>query len=206
MLPAVLIKTDRKLILTDCLFQTADGQVMGSNDFADCFPPVSPPDAEILILGSFPGRESLAKNQYYAHPQNKFWRIMGEILGFSPDIPYKERTGVFLRNRIALWDVISSCEREGSLDSNIKAAAPNDFAGLFAVRPKIKTVFFNGKSPSNLFRRYVAGGLPEGVESVILPSTSPASAMIPYEKKLAVWRAEILPRIEARSAAGGGLR
>ena len=152
------------------------------------FPPVFTADAEILILGSMPGVESLRMRQYYAHPQNRFWRIMGEIFGFTVEAPYERRLEILLGNDIALWDVIKSCEREGSLDSKIRNAVPNNFRWLFMSCPKIRTVFFNGRSPENLFLRHVPEGFPGAVKKNVLPSTSPANASMSYEKKLLAWR------------------
>lgn len=101
------------------------------------FDPIAAPDAEILILGSMPGRASLAAGQYYAHAQNAFWRIMAELLGFDATAPYAERTQALKSARIALWDVLHSCEREGSLDTNIdrETLVANDFAAFLREHP-----------------------------------------------------------------------
>src|SRR3990172_6260586 len=110
------------------------------------FAPIETADARILILGSMPGEASLRANQYYAHPRNLFWRIMGELLGFDPASPYSQKVQALKSARIALWDVLHSCRREGSLDSGIDdgSLAPNDLAAFFLDHPGITRVFFNG--------------------------------------------------------------
>ncbi|MFA6713781.1 MAG: DNA-deoxyinosine glycosylase [Victivallaceae bacterium] len=146
------------------------------------------PDATRLILGSMPGAESLRRRQYYAYPHNCFWKIMGELLGFDCRIDYKERVEYLLRDRIALWDTVQRCVRPGSMDSDIKHARPNDFEKLFRECPNIRKVFFNGQAAHKLFVRHCREmRLPE-LELIILPSTSPANASIPYRKKLEAWR------------------
>ncbi len=109
------------------------------------FPPIAGETATILILGTMPGEESLRKREYYAHPRNAFWRILGSLLGFEPAADYEEKTRILLENNIALWDVMNSCERKGSLDSSIKIESiiENDFAPLFSQCPGIKNVYFN---------------------------------------------------------------
>ena len=150
------------------------------------FPPIVAPDADLLILGSMPGIESLSRGEYYAHPRNSFWRIMLTLFSAAEPASYGEKKNLLLENRIALWDVAESCLREGSLDQNIRSVVPNDFPWLFAQAPRLRIIFFNGAKADELFRRLVA--IPAGVETVRLPSTSPAHA-IPFETKLAAWRA-----------------
>lgn len=147
------------------------------------------PDAEILILGSMPGVESLRQQQYYAYPHNSFWRIMGELFDFDYKISYEERINHLLDNHIALWDTVQCCVRPGSLDSDIKHAKPNDFENLFKDCPNIKKVFFNGQTAYKLFIKHKKQmSLPE-LEFIPLPSTSPANASMSYEKKLQAWEA-----------------
>ncbi len=150
------------------------------------FPPVAPPGARVLILGSMPSVESLNQGFYYAHPRNAFWRILAEAFGepLPADVPGK--TALLTRHDIALWDVLQSCEREGSLDSAIRQPAPNDFEELFAHCPGIRCILFNGGTAERLFLRW---GRPfaEGRDCRRLPSTSPAYTL-PYERKLAQWR------------------
>ena len=159
-----------------------------------CFAPVSSADARALILGSMPGKKSLEENQYYALPQNTFWRIMGELLGAKPDIPYEERLRLLKSSGIALWDVLASCERKTSLDSHINNESANDFAFFFAQHPHITRVFFNGGKAEQCFKKFVLGKqtLPP-LELYRLPSTSPAHAGMNYAAKLLKWRAVINP-------------
>jgi TDG/mug DNA glycosylase family protein len=153
------------------------------------FPPVANTDATLLILGSMPGKESLKQNQYYAHPQNAFWKIMGELVGFDPHLPYEERLHKLTAAHIALWDVLASCERESSLDTHIRNEKANDFATFFTQHPRITHVFFNGAKAEQSINRFVLGKqkLPP-LEFVRLPSTSPAHAGMRYAEKLKVWR------------------
>lgn len=154
------------------------------------FTPVSDADASLLILGSMPGRRSLEMNQYYAHPQNVFWKIMGELLGAHPALCYGERLAILKSSGIALWDVLASCERETSLDSDIQHESANDFASFFARHPHITQVFFNGSKAEQCFRRFVQNkqALPP-LAFHRLPSTSPAHAGLCYADKLQAWRA-----------------
>lgn len=150
------------------------------------FEPVAPPGARVLILGSMPSVESLNQGFYYAHPRNAFWRILTQVYGepFPEDIP--ARIALLERHGIALWDVLQSCEREGSLDSAIRRAAPNDFEGLFRRCPGIRRILLNGGTAYRLFMKWGATFV-EGRECQRLPSTSPAYTL-PYERKLAQWR------------------
>lgn len=155
------------------------------------FPPVAAPDAELLVLGSMPGAASLAAGQYYAHPHNAFWPILSELLGFDRDAPYESRLAALRAARIALWDVLHSCEREGSLDARIRrdSQVANDFAAFFRDHPRIRRVAFNGVAAEQCFRRHVlATGIGEHLSLERLPSTSPANASWSRERKLAAWR------------------
>ncbi len=156
------------------------------------FPPIEKPDARILILGSMPGEASLRAGQYYAHPRNLFWPIMGELLDIGPSASYGERIGVLESARIALWDVLHTCRRKGSLDSDIESGSlvPNDFAAFFQGHPQINHVFFNGARAEACYRRQVLPFIETGsIEYLRLPSTSPANASIPHACKLEAWRA-----------------
>ncbi len=156
-----------------------------------CFAPIENPDAHILILGSMPGIASLRAGQYYAHPQNLFWRIMGELVGAGPGLSYEQRIAALRAANIALWDVLCSCERKGSLDSDIErnSLVANDFASFFRRHPNLTHVFFNGAKAEECYRKHVLSspGIPP-LEYTRLPSTSPANAGIPYERKLEAWR------------------
>lgn len=156
------------------------------------FAPIANKDAQILILGSMPGVQSLNAGQYYAHKQNAFWRIMAELVGFSPLLPYEERTAKLIENHIAVWDVLHSCERAGSLDSAIAAAVVNDFRSFYKQHPYIKRVFFNGATAERYYRLYALAQLNDtNLSYMRLPSTSPAHASFSYQEKLSIWQAAI---------------
>ncbi|MDD2721687.1 MAG: DNA-deoxyinosine glycosylase [Gallionella sp.] len=155
------------------------------------FPPIASTDAQVLILGSMPGRESLRVAQYYAHPRNAFWPIIGELLGFDPAQPYPMRCRQLVEADIALWDVLASCRRSSSLDADIDAAsvAANDFGAFFRSHPHIRRVYFNGAMAEQSFRKHVLPGLADPtLQYQRLPSTSPAHAALSYPQKLAAWR------------------
>jgi TDG/mug DNA glycosylase family protein len=156
------------------------------------FAPVSTPDASILILGSMPGQKSLDENQYYAHPRNSFWPIMFHLLDANKGLSYVQRKKLLKQNKIALWDVLESCYREGSLDSDIDHSTikANDFESFFKNHHKIKTVFFNGSKAEQLFKKEVLkkAVLPENLKYHKLPSTSPAHAAMSFDQKLNAWK------------------
>ncbi len=151
------------------------------------FPPVAAADAKILILGSMPGEESLQRGEYYAHPRNSFWRIMGQLFGFAPDLPYPQRLEQLLKNRIALWDVLSACTRDGSLDADIKSPEPNDLLSFLREHPQIGAIYCNGQTAY----KFLVRNLPQGKDFLlpitVLPSTSPAHASISPIKKFEKW-------------------
>lgn len=157
------------------------------------FPPVSAPDARLLILGSMPGRASLAAKQYYAHARNAFWAIMEEVLGIPAAMLYEGRLTALKDRRIALWDVLASCVRPGSLDSNIEVLSitPNDFRTFFSKHPRISAVFFNGTMAEQSWKRHVLPTLPPALipeMSFRLPSTSPANAGKTFTEKAEAWK------------------
>ena len=156
-----------------------------------CLPPIAKPDARVLILGSLPGQASLKLQQYYAHPRNQFWPILGQLFEFPANAPYPERLQHALRHRIALWDVCAQAQRPGSsLDSAIRNAVANDFPSFLAAHPHINLIACNGGKAFNLFRRLAAPHLTPAQRSLVrqLPSTSPAHAGMTFEQKLAQWR------------------
>lgn len=160
------------------------------------FPPVANPDARVLVLGSVPGERSLRAGEYYAHERNAFWRIMGDLLGAGPALPYVRRLEILKAAGVALWDVISACERYGSLDSDIVGSSvqPNDFSAFFAVHRSIDRVFFNGSAAEASFLRHVLPDLPDSkLRLARLPSTSPAHAARSYGEKLAAWSQIVAP-------------
>lgn len=159
----------------------------------ECFPPIARPDAEILILGSLPGQRSLQMQQYYAHPQNAFWKLVARMYDVESSLPYKQRVKTLTANRIAVWDVLAAAERPGSLDSSIvqRSARANDFATFFRAHPQISRVYFNGRKAEELYRRFVLPGLSAGfaaIRYVFMPSTSPAHAGMPFAEKLVRWK------------------
>ncbi len=156
------------------------------------FPPICHPDATVLILGSLPGKRSLEAQQYYAQPRNAFWRIMGEFFDAGPELAYLARTQRLTDHAIALWDVVASAERPGSLDSAIvgSSVAVNDFRGLFETHREIELVCFNGAKAADLYQRRVLPALNEDFAHIRyerLPSTSPAHAAMHYQEKLERW-------------------
>lgn len=149
------------------------------------FAPVARGDARVLVLGSMPGEESLRRREYYAHPRNAFWRIAGALWGFDAGAPYAERLEALQRAGVALWDVLGSCRRKGSLDADIEDAVPNDLPGLLAKCPGVRTIGCNGGAAFAALKRF----FPElGARAARLPSTSPAAAMWRESEKLAMWR------------------
>jgi len=168
------------------------------------FPPIENPSARILILGSMPGEASLRAGQYYAHPQNRFWKILGEVLGNAAasgamvsglrEAPYMEKLRAIKSAGIALWDVLASCHRKGSLDADIASEmlVANNFVGFFSSHRRIERVLFNGAKAEACFRRYVAPVVAtRDLQFVKLPSTSPANASIPYARIVDQWRAAL---------------
>jgi len=155
------------------------------------FPPICRADARILILGSMPSRESLARGQYYAHPRNAFWPIITTLLGISAS-SYEARVAEVVSRRIAIWDVLQACFRTGSLDSDIddRSIVTNDFQAFFRGHPEITQVFFNGAKAETVYRRYVLPTLAAAAALPLrrLPSTSPAHAAMNLEQKKAAWR------------------
>ncbi len=150
------------------------------------FPPVINRNVERLILGSFPSAASLAAGQYYAHPRNQFWRLVGDLLGEPLDaMAYRLRLRRVLAHRLGIWDVLHACDREGSGDSSIRNQSPNRFARLRRLAPHLTTVAFNGQAAGRYAPEFIAAGF----RTTALPSSSPAHAGRSYEQKLALWRA-----------------
>ena len=150
------------------------------------FAPVYREDAQLLILGSMPSVESLHQSFYYAHPRNAFWPMMAEIL--DEDVPRSidEKKAMLIRHRIALWDTVHSCLRQGSLDSAIRSAQANDFETLYHRCPNIRHVLFNGAAAQQLYQKLVAR---QDARFIFrrMPSTSPAYTL-KYTSKLSAWQ------------------
>ncbi len=160
------------------------------NELSTGFPPVTAPDAEGLILGSLPGRRSLEAAQYYAHRRNAFWRIMAELFGITGD--YENRCEQLTQHRIALWDVLASSIRPGSMDADIRleASQSNDFRKFLSQHAEIARICFNGRKAEEIFKRYVLAGLSKAVPTLVsLPSTSPAYAAMAFDEKRDAWSA-----------------
>ena len=159
-----------------------DNQEMDSAIYS--FAPIADSFSKVLILGSIPGKESLRMCVYYAHPQNAFWKIIFDLhnIPFSKD--YEVKKNLLLQNNIALWDVLRNCERQSSLDTDIKMEVPNDLRLFLSLHPGISNIFFNGKAAARYFSKYFSDiRLP----NLVLPSTSPAHA-IKWEQKMAIWQ------------------
>jgi len=150
------------------------------------FSPIVKSDAKILILGTMPGKTSLEINEYYGYKYNVFWKIMFELFKEDYSNNYEIKKNLIKDNNIALWDSLKYCNREGSLDSNIKDEEINNFNTFFIENPKIKHILFNGKASYKFFKKYV--GFNNNFTYYTMPSTSPANAMKKYENKLAEWQ------------------
>lgn len=155
------------------------------------FSAIAAPNARVLVLGTMPGVASLQAQRYYANPRNAFWPIMASLLSFDLALPYEQRLQQLLAHNIALWDVLASCERPGSLDAAIarESEVPNDFPALFRRCRQLRAIACNGGTAYALFRRHV---LPlvnvTGIDVLQLPSTSPAHAGKSFAVKLDEWR------------------
>jgi hypoxanthine-DNA glycosylase len=149
------------------------------------FPPFVNSETEILILGTMPGAASLAKQEYYAHQRNHFWKIIYTLFNNLPVAEvFEEKIKVLQMNKIGLWDVLENCERKGSLDIHIKNQTENDFETLFQNFPSINKIVFNGKESHKYFLKKF--GQIEGITYYVMPSTSPANTMS-FEDKLKIW-------------------
>ncbi|TGG91290.1 DNA-deoxyinosine glycosylase [Natronospirillum operosum] len=162
------------------------------------FLPIEPASARVLILGSMPGRASLQAQRYYAHPRNAFWPIMGALLDFDPVLPYDQRLEHLRAAGIGLWDVLQTCTRSSSLDSDIieDSIVPNDFAGWFERHPHTQAVFCNGSKAWQSYRRHVLPALPAPWADLPLqrlPSTSPAHAAMSRANKQQAWQTALAP-------------
>jgi double-stranded uracil-DNA glycosylase len=165
--------------------------------------PVTGSAPEVLILGSFPSRQSLWRCEYYGNPRNHFWKIAEAVLTIDSTLPYTARVAHLADCRIALWDVIHSCCREGSADQRIREPVYNVIAGFLAAHPTIRLIALNGTAAG---RFWYAGTNPSCLLSriplIVLPSTSPANARIPIAEKIRRW--EVIRTGAAGTAAGSG--
>lgn len=165
------------------------------------FAPLADPAAHTLVLGSLPSRRSLELKQYYGNPRNAFWRIMGELLGAGPELPYPLRVERLTGAGIAVWDVLARSVRPGSMDADIDmaSAVPNDFERFFRDFRAVRRVFFNGRTAAAAFERFGCRPRTRDLDLHTLPSTSPAYAAMPFADKLARWR------VVAQSPAASGM-
>jgi hypoxanthine-DNA glycosylase len=148
------------------------------------FPPVVDEHVRVLVLGSLPGEESLARSQYYANPRNQFWRLIGEVVERDlAALPYDARLDTLLSCRVGLWDVVGSASRSGSLDTAIRGHKANDLAAFVETLPHLRAVAFNGGTSARIGAKQLAGALPARVP---LPSSSPAYTL-PFTDKRSAW-------------------
>ena len=150
------------------------------------FPPLYDSNSKILILGSFPSVKSREQMFFYGHPQNRFWRVLGTVLGCDFFVGAEEKRELLLKNGIALWDVIASCEIVGSSDSSVRNVVPNDIS-IISGNGNIKAIFVNGKCAEKYYRKYIQPKI--GIECITLPSTSPANAAFSFERLCEKWSA-----------------
>ncbi len=175
------------------------------SDISTGFEPIASTDATVLILGSLPSQQSLRKREYYGNPRNAFWHVMGELFDAGPDIPYAKRTEQLRCNRIAVWDVLQSSVRPGSMDAaiDLPTATPNDFQTFFEEHPMLELLCFNGKMAAELYRRLV---VPQRISTIdkiefrTMPSTSPAYASMNLDEKVRHWSAVRRPGSSNRSS------
>jgi double-stranded uracil-DNA glycosylase len=157
------------------------------------FAPIAAADARVLVLGTVPSRRSLEEQRYYAHARNAFWPIMQALFAGGVELEYSSRQQLLVDARVAVWDVLQSAERSGSLDSGIAphSAVANDIAGFLTDHLEVDWVFFNGATAEALYKRHVAQTIPPHRRLHLrrLPSTSPANAGIPPDVRLDAWRA-----------------
>ena len=157
------------------------------------FPPIAGAPATRLILGSMPGVASIAAREYYGHPRNAFWTIMESLFGVARAAPYSDRVLALSNAGIAVWDVLKTCHRQGSLDSAIEPGTlvVNDLRRFLAKHPAIHHIYFNGGTARLLFERHVLPTLPahrQAIARTTLPSTSPANAGMSLAQKIRAWR------------------
>ncbi len=150
------------------------------------FPPLYDENSRILILGSFPSVKSREQMFFYGHPQNRFWRVLGEVFGCDAPKTTEEKREFLIGRNIALWDVIASCDIEGSSDSSIKNVKANDLSPILS-EAKIQRIFVNGKCAEKCYNKYTKPMT--GIEAVCLPSTSPANAAWSVKRLAQAWRA-----------------
>lgn len=166
---------------------------MSGEDTAVSFPPEVSEATRVMVLGSMPGRRSLELGQYYAHPRNRLWPLLTDLLGLGENLDYERRMRCALEAGLGFWDVLKHCERPGSLDASIRRTSEvaNEFGGLLRQYPRIRALAFNGRKARLAFRSHVerqlSSGSANGIELLELPSTSPANAAVSYEQLRESW-------------------
>jgi len=149
------------------------------------YEPVYNEESEIMILGTFPSVKSRENNFYYGHPQNRFWKLISKIADNPLPVTINEKKELLIKNKIALWDVVKSCDIEGSADSDIKNPLPNDINSVVK-QCNIRAIYFNGKKAYELYMKYV--NEKPIIKTVILPSSSPANAQFSFERLYNIWK------------------
>lgn len=153
--------------------------------YTHTFEPIFDKNSEVLVLGSFPSVKSRENNFYYAHPQNRFWKVVASVYSCPVPKTVEEKKNMLLSNKIAVWDVIKSCEITGSADSTIKSVTPNDLSQILSVAD-IQKIYANGKTAQSLYNKYIKKNT--GIDIITLPSTSPANAAYSLEKLIKEWK------------------
>lgn len=155
------------------------------------FPPLESDKTRVLVLGSMPSQKSLELQQYYGHPQNAFWKIMATLTGVAHDADYQQRTLALMNKGVSVWDTIASCHRPGSMDADIdtRTVSVNDFCGFFERHPTLQIVLFNGQASAKTFQKHLGKTFlyERGLESSVMPSTSPAYAAMSLALKEEIW-------------------
>ena len=168
-------------IVAVCIFE-----LIKNNKMKIALAPIATKNSRVLILGTMPGEQSILQQQYYANKGNHFWRILFQVFNQEFSTDYEIRKQLILKNNLALWDVLYSCEREGSLDSKIKNEIPNDFSEFLQNHPKISTIVFSSKAAAAYFKKYVSP-LPH-LQYFTLPSPSGANARLTLAQKIEIWK------------------
>lgn len=158
------------------------------NHIQHTFAPVYDGKSQLLILGSFPSVKSREQGFYYGHAQNRFWKVLAAILNWEVPITMEEKKKMLLKNHIAIWDVIDSCDIKGSSDSSIRNVVPADIPGILK-KTQIQRVYANGKTAGKLYQKLIQPDTE--MEIIVLPSTSPANAGCSLEKLVAIWGEQI---------------
>ena len=162
---------------------------MPATELLQGLPPRVAAGCRVLVLGSMPGAASLAQGQYYAHPRTRFWPLMSALCGFPAGLDYAHRLAALQQAGVGLWDVIGQCHRRGSLDADIVPGSEiaNALPSLWRAHPDLRAIAFNGGKAAQAFARHFPQGLPDGVDALALPSTSPANASYSFERLRIAW-------------------